>query len=255
MFLFSRSLIMNFFKRNVFFTVSLVGILTVCGCFSGNPEDITAFVRPHEKIVTMDEYTLEPPDQITIISSKVDQIPSSGSLPGLTQTINPDGTISLEDIGRVQVAGKTPREVAELLAQRFSSLYRFDSAYPIDVQVNNQSKFYYVVGQVSRPGAQLFDGRETTLSAICKAIPTTLAWEEEIQIIRPATSSDQPSRVFGLNFKRMAEHGDMSQNVLLQEGDVIYVPPTILASIGLTLEEIVGPVLSGSSAASAVNGL
>jgi len=48
----------------------------------------------------------------------------------------------------------------------------------------------------------------------------------------------------------MIEHGDMTGNVLLQEGDVIYVPPTILGSIGLTLQEIVGPLRGGASIAS-----
>ena len=46
----------------------------------------------------------------------------------------------------------------------------------------------------------------------------------------------------------MIEHGDMSKNVLLQEGDIIYVPPTILGSIGLTIEEIVGPMFQAANA-------
>ena len=242
-------------------TVSLLQFLTLSvflplfsGCFSSNPADMAAFTRPNEKLVTMDEYTLEPPDQVTIISNKVDQIPNAGSYRGLTQTVNPDGTISVEDIGPIFVAGKTPREVAKILAEKFSAYYKFTSDYPIDVQVNNQSKFYYVVGYVARPGAQLFDGRETTLSAICKAVPSILAWKSKIQVIRPAKTPEERSKVFSLNFVKMSENGDMSQNFLLNEGDVIYVPPTILASIGVTLEQLVGPVLSGSSAINAVGG-
>lgn len=224
------------------------------GCFSGRPEDMAAFDKPYEKLVTMEEYVLEPPDQVTIISTKVSQIPSTGTTAGLTQTINPDGTISLEDIGRIKVAGMPPRQVAELLAERFAAFYRFESEYPVDVQVQNMSKHYYVVGQVLYPGAQLFDGRETTLSAVTKAVPNYLAWEEKIQVIRPAAGPNQRSRVFSMNFKKMAEHGDMRQNLLLQEGDIIYVPPTILASIGLTLQEIVGPMLSGTSAVTVMSG-
>lgn len=232
-----------------------ISLPMLSGCFFSNrPEDMAYFDKPYEKIVTMDEYILEPPDQITIISNKVDQIPSAGSYRGLTQVINPDGTITIEDVGPIFVAGKTPRQVAEILAEKFSAYYQFTSDFPIDVQVNNQSKFYYVVGQVARPGAQLFDGRESTLSAIAKAIPTNLAWEEEIQIIRPAAGPDDRSKVFSLNFKRMAEHGDMTQNLLLNEGDVIYVPPTIFASIGLTLDEILGPIFQGTSAAAAFGG-
>ena len=100
---------------------------------------------------------------------------------------------------------------------------------------------------VRNSGAQIYTGRETTLSAIAKAVPNVQAWEEQTQIIRPSLALTEKPKIFKLNFKRMIEHGDMSGNVLLQEGDIIYVPPTILASIGLTLQEIVGPLRGGAS--------
>ena len=34
----------------------------------------------------------------------------------------------------------------------------------------------------------------------------------------------------------------MEQNVLLQEGDIIYVPPTVLGYIGLKFQEILYPI-------------
>jgi hypothetical protein len=42
----------------------------------------------------------------------------------------------------------------------------------------------------------------------------------------------------------MRAHGDVSMNVLLQEGDIIYVPPTILASLGKTVQEVMAPITS-----------
>ena len=44
----------------------------------------------------------------------------------------------------------------------------------------------------------------------------------------------------------------MTKNVLLEEGDVIYVPPTILAAIGLTVSELVAPIMGGAGAITAV---
>ena len=227
-------------------------ILASVGCFSSRPEDIQSFRQPEEAIVTMDEYVLHPPDEITLISTKIPLLAGTDTEPGLKQIILPDGTISIEDIGRISVAGKTPRQVADIIAEKYTSLYKLTGDYPVDVQVTNMSKHYYVVGQVVVPGAVLFSGRETVLAAVAKAIPNNLAWEEKIQVIRPASSSDARSLVFGLDFKKMAEHGDMSQNVLLKDGDIIYVPPTILASIGLTIGEIVGPIFSVSGAYTAV---
>lgn len=40
----------------------------------------------------------------------------------------------------------------------------------------------------------------------------------------------------------MIVHGDISKDVLLQEGDTIYVPPTVLAAIALKIEEVIRPI-------------
>jgi polysaccharide export outer membrane protein len=207
-----------------------------------------AFLRPDEAQVTSDDYLLQPPDQVTVISSKVPELQGTTRMVGHTQTIRPDGYISFETVGEIHVAGKTPHQVAEIISERLSKLYTFASDYTVDVRVTRKlSKYYYIIGMVANPGAQIYTGRETTLSAISKAVPNVQAWEEETQIIRPSLALNGKPRIFKLDFKRMIEHGDMSGNVLLQEGDVIYVPPTILASIGLTLQEIVGPLRGGAS--------
>lgn len=233
------------YTANLSVVVLLMLLVGLSGCFSSNPEDIEAFLRPAEKDVTSDDYIMMPPDRVTVISSKVPEFKGTTQSIGHTQTIRPDGNISFETIGEIHAAGKTPRQIAEILARKMSALYNFDNENPIDVRVSNQSKWYYIIGMVQHPGAQLYTGRETTLSAISKAVPNVQAWEEKTQVIRPSTDPTGDPKIFNLNFKRMIEHGDMSGNVLLQEGDVIYVPPTILGTIGLTVQEIVGPLTGG----------
>lgn len=232
----------------------LGGLILLSGCFSSNPEDLNAFLKPTQADVTMDDYILQPPDSVTVIASSIPELQGAGSQVGQSQVIRPDGKISFENIGEIQVAGKTPKQVASIISQKLVELYKLTGDHPVDVRVTNQSKLYYVIGMVNRPGAQIFTGRETTLSAISRAIPNYLAWEEEIQVIRPSLVPGERSKIISLNFKKMVEHGQMEKNVLLQEGDVIYVPPTILASIGLTIGEIARPILSGASAAQVVTG-
>ena len=50
------------------------------------------------------------------------------------------------------------------------------------------------------------------------------------------------SHVMVFNLKDMVEKGDMSKNVLLRPDDVIYVPPTPLAEIGLALQQLLLPI-------------
>ncbi len=62
-------------------------------------------------------------------------------------------------------------------------------------------------------------------------------------------------KIFEVNFGRMAAHGEQSKDVLLQEGDVIYVPPTILAAVAMKIEEFIRPIgraLSGTYMVGAV---
>jgi polysaccharide export outer membrane protein len=229
--------------------VAVIGsLLILSGCFSAQLEDIEAFARPWQTDVTMQDYIIQPPDEITVVTSNIPELRGVSNQIGQTQVIRPDGVVSFENIGEIKVAGKTPRQVAQIIGERLGTLYRLQGDYPIDVRVSNQSKYYYVIGMVYNPGLKIFSGRESTLSAISRAVPTNLAWEEMVQVIRPAEREGEAPRVFRFNYKEMTRHGRGYQNVLLQEGDIVYVPPTILATIGLTLQEIVGPVLQGGRA-------
>lgn len=239
-------------------TILTAGMLclsvTLGGCFSANEKDLEAFQKPNQADVTGEDYVIQPPDRLTIIANNIPELSGASSQLGQTQPIRPDGMISYEKIGEIPVAGKTPRQVAEFIAERLKDLYKLTGEHPIDVRVENQSKLYYVLGQVRQPGAKLFSGRETTLSAIAKAIVTDYAWRDQIQVIRPSRVEGERSKIFRLDYRKIVEHGKTEQVVLLQEGDIIYVPPTIFASIGLTVGEIVGPIFQGGQAARMVGG-
>jgi protein involved in polysaccharide export with SLBB domain len=211
--------------------------LMVSGCFSSNPADITAFIPPKQVNVTSDRYILQPPDEIEVHSSKVAELNMQ------RQRIRSDGRVDFEAIGEIEVAGKTPAEVAEILKQKAQKLYALTGNDPVDVRVVAfQSQRYYVIGEVQSPGPKIYTGRDTVLNALAAANPTVLAWRERIQVIRPSEDKNVKPKIFEVNFDKMFAHGDSSKNVLLQEGDIIFVPPTILAAIGMKVEELVRPI-------------
>ena len=49
----------------------------------------------------------------------------------------------------------------------------------------------------------------------------------------------------------MVESGDMSNNILLQPGDVIYVQPSPLAKVGLMIQNLLLPIRPAAEAVSA----
>ena len=82
------------------------------------------------------------------------------------------------------------------------------------------------------PGPKPYTGRDSVMTAISAAQPNPMAWLERIQVIRPSGDEKVKAKIFEVDFDRMAAHGELGKNVLLQEGDIIYVPPTILAAVG-----------------------
>jgi polysaccharide export outer membrane protein len=221
-------------------TLAILSLLTIsmAGCFSSNPADIEAFLMPSKVNVTSRNYIMQPPDEIEIHCSRVPEIDMQ------RQQIRPDGRISFEAVGELDVAGKTPAQVATALKGKILELYQIEGDNPIDVRiVAFRSKRYYVFGQVASPGAQVCSGRETVIGALALAgSPTVTAWVERIQIIRPSSNKDVRPKIFEFNFDRAAAHGDATKDVLLQEGDIIYVPPTILAAAAMKIEEFIRPI-------------
>ncbi len=212
--------------------------ISLTGCFSSNPADIKAFMMPQKVDVSTDTYILQPPDDIEVHCSNVPEINLQ------VQQIRPDGKVSFEAVGEIDAAGKTPAQVANIIRGKVLELYQIEGDHPIDVRVVGfRSKRYYVFGQVAAPGAQVYSGRDTVMGAIALAGgPTVLAWQERIQVIRPSHDANVKAKIFEINFDRMAAHGEASKDVLLQEGDVIYVPPTVMAAAAMKIEEFIRPI-------------
>ena len=220
-------------------TVILSLLVSLTGCFSAHEEDIEAFSKPDKVVLTSTNYVLMPPDEVEIHCSKVPEVHLQ------RQRIRPDGFITFENLGSIQAANKTPEEVSQLIQAKVLELYALSGENPINVQIATyQSKFYYVLGEVERPGPKIITGRDTTFTAIAAANPIATAWDKRIQVIRPSSDPNKKPKIFELNFKKMMVRGDLSKDVLLQEGDIVYIPPTVLASLGKTVQEVTMPVNS-----------
>jgi len=227
------------FTRLTKVAVLTLMMISLTGCFSSNPEDIVAFSKPYMVDTTSDKYILQPPDEIIVFCAKVPEIHQQ------RQKIRPDGKVSFEGMGELEAAGKTPEELASDLRVTVLDLYKSDlvDEKSIDLRIAAfQSKVYYVLGQVYEPGPRIYTGRDSVLTAIALAQPNPMAWIERIQIIRPSNDKNVKAKVYELNFDRLMAHGDTSKNVLLQEGDIIYVPPTILGWMALKIEEAIRPI-------------
>ncbi len=216
--------------------LSLVTI-SLTGCFSSQPKDIEAFLKPRQVNVTSGTYILQPPDEIEVLCTKVPEIHQQ------RQRIRPDGKISFESLGEITAAGKSVAEVSNAIRTKVLELYRLEGTQPVDVRiVMYRSKVFYVLGEVYVPGVKDYTGRDTVLGALAEAKLNPMAWKQRIQVIRPSSDENVKAKIFEVDYDRMVVHGDTSKDVLLQEGDIIYVPPTILAAIAQVIEEFARPI-------------
>lgn len=216
--------------------VLFAGAALLIGCHAKD-ESIQAWAKPYETNVTADRYVVQPPDELELRCAMIPEVNMQ------RQRVRPDGKISFEVLGDFDVAGKTPEEISADVGKRIKEHYVLEEANAVDVRVAIfASHVYYVLGQVARPGPRNFSGRDRTLTAIADAQPNSLAWQRMIQVVRPTAEEDTDPLVFSIDFKKMAATGDIRKDVLLQEGDIIYVPPTLLAALGLVIEEFISPI-------------
>ena len=215
----------------VFCLAASLGVFSF-GCSEKN-EDIVSFLKAHEHVVSGNRYVLAPPDVIQI------HAPVSSEVNGSTRQIDPQGNISLKLLGEVKVAGLTPEEAAAKI-KRLLDRYYVDPQVSVEVRGYN-SKNVYVMGEVVRKGPYVYTGRDTLLDVLAKAHPTFLGWRAKIEVIRPDPVTKERKKLV-VDLDKMIREGDPSMNVLLEEGDVVYVPPTPLAWVGLRVRELLYPV-------------
>ncbi|HOA74944.1 MAG TPA: polysaccharide biosynthesis/export family protein [Phycisphaerae bacterium] len=196
-------------------------------------EDLKVFSQAHRQDVTASQYRLEPPDVIQIES------PTAPEIDGEIQRIRSDGKITLRLIGDVQVSGLTPEELSAKLAELLSRYY--ESPEVTVRLMSYESKSVYVFGQVMGPGPQPFTGRDTLLDVIARAQPNFLAWGAQVKVIRPSAAPEERHELV-VDVDKMLETGDMTNNFLLQEGDIVFVPPTPLGYVGLRIQELLFPI-------------
>jgi polysaccharide export outer membrane protein len=151
-------------------------------------------------------------------------------------TVRPDGMISVDLIGDVQAATRTPLQIAQDIEERIG---RYKRGATVNVTVvSSPSQFVTIYGEVSRPGTFSLDTETRVSEAIGRVGGTRpFASLNSVRVIRPTRAEPQIFEVALGDIQK----GDLSTNIVVQEGDLIVVPPTVLARIGYTMQMIFFP--------------
>lgn len=141
-----------------------------------------------------------------------------------TQRIQLDGQISLQFVGKMKAAGKTPVELEKSIEQLYQPQLR--SAESITVTVVSSSAAVYVAGAVLRPGKIPLERPFTVLEAIMEAggVDNTRAKLSGVTVLRVEGGQRIARKI---NLKHTLE-GKESFLFYLQPHDVIYVPEKVI---------------------------
>ncbi len=159
--------------------------------------------------------------------------------------IRPDGKISLILIGEVDAAGKTPRQVQDILNQKYAAFLDHPDVsvivrdfHPPNVSVTlreSVSQRIYVGGEVRNPMVMPLRGKMRLLDALIMAGGALDSGDQQSVFVLRNTGDDK-GNLFIVNAHDVLK--GTSDDIVLAPYDVIYVPKTSIANATTFLRQI-----------------
>ena len=182
------------------------------------------------------EYRLRQGDELNI---QVVQQAELGTRNGndIVYTVRPDGYVSFPMVGAVKADGLT---VDEFTAELQQGLSRYIINPDITVNVSKLGGVrVYVFGEINKPGAYTLTKSSTVIDAIGAA--GSFNWDtakKKIYLIH----QDNSEKPILINLNRILQTGDMSENYIMREGDILY----LTKNSRINFARDIAPILTGA---------
>jgi polysaccharide biosynthesis/export protein len=179
--------------------------------FGANMFDTTpSTFAPVDNIPVMPNYVIGPGDELRL--QVWGQINQHGSY-----IVDRTGSISLPEVGTIQVAGLQFSQLSDFLKAQLGRVYR---NYDLNVNLGQlRSIQVFVTGRVQKPGSYTIGSLSTLLNALfASGGPLPEGSLRDIQVKRGSET------VTHFDLYDLLLHGDKSKDVRLEPGDVIFIP-------------------------------
>ena len=145
-----------------------------------------------------------------------------------TVTVQPDGFITLREIGDVHVQGDTLPQVRNKVQTAYAKILA-KPVVSIDLKDFNRP-YFMALGQVARPGKYELRGVTTVSEAVAMAGGfNSFAKHSQVLVFRRV--NDQWSSVTKLDLKHMLKSRNLSEDLTLHPGDMVYVPQNTISKV------------------------
>jgi len=148
-----------------------------------------------------------------------------------TFTVSEAGTVELELLGAVEVTGKTPEEIDELLTGKLKVYFKAPTVRLKVAEFHSQKA--YVLGAVAKPGAFVLEGETTLLDVVLEAGGTTQQSLGRLVLIRADGPDGKGGTAMSVELDKLLAGGVAGPgNLAIANGDVVFVPQTDLGLAG-----------------------
>jgi len=141
-------------------------------------------------------------------------------------TVQPDGFISLQGAGDLYVQGLTVRELVEAVKKAYAGKLH-DPIIDVDL-VDFQKPFFTVFGEVGKPGQYNLRNDITVTQAIAVAGGFTPTAKTQVFLYRAVSANW--AEVRELKLKDLLNGKNISEDVHVRAGDMIFVPEKFIAN-------------------------
>jgi polysaccharide export outer membrane protein len=189
-------------------------LLLMCSVFTGVQVLVGVMSAGSEPPPAAEASYLLGPEDIVKISVWKDE--------HLTQevVVRPDGMISFPLVGDVPAAGRTIEDVRLELVKRLNRFVQNPQVSVLAIKILSYK--IYVIGRVHKPGEFLVGHYTDVLQALSLAGGLNqFAAENDIRVMRRNRGEQQ---VFQFRYGDVRKGKEMSQNIILERGDVVVVP-------------------------------
>ena len=178
-----------------------------------------------------EEYIMCPGDQLQIYVLGHPDISSTRANNDSSYTVRPDGKMNFPLVGEIDVNGMTVFEFTQLLTKELSE-YIINPKITVNVAKLGTTRVF-VMGEVNKQGMYELTKSHRVLDALGAAGGfTQKAAKKNIYLVR---NVGQPEEIVQkLNINNFLRKGDVTQNLVLHEGDCLY----LTSNHKITLQDI-----------------
>jgi polysaccharide export outer membrane protein len=194
----------------------IIGLAALVAC-GGNIPSVKSLNNYQDKkqgfAATIDSYVIGPGDILAIHVWKEPDLSKQVS-------VRLDGKISLPLVDDMEAAGLTCIELRDQLTEKYAD-YVEVPVVSISL-VESRSRRIYILGKIRSPGEYPLQKNMTFLQAVSRAGGLG-EWADpsDIRLIRKINGVE---KTFSIDYDEIVSGEDLSQNVLLQPDDTIFVP-------------------------------